>query len=162
MPQIWWCVQIFHLLILFFIHFSEWNAGVNIHVRATISMRLMSWDRGHEQLQQFNIHFFRWPLVVRYMQCVHILHLLCIVLHRFMFDDDEGSCLLHVFMIPAWCDAESCMWCTCFHDFSCYVLRSLCCYVDGILMLSPCMFALISLLWHVGGMLIMHEFVSYW
>jgi len=38
-PQIWWRVQIFHLLISFFGHFSKWSVGVSIHVRATISMR---------------------------------------------------------------------------------------------------------------------------
>jgi len=39
MPQIWWCIQIFHFLISFFNHFSKWSAGVSIHVWTTISMR---------------------------------------------------------------------------------------------------------------------------
>jgi len=38
-PQIWWCIQIFYLVILFFGHFSKWSATVSLHVRATISMR---------------------------------------------------------------------------------------------------------------------------
>jgi len=38
MPQIWWCVHIFHFLILFFSHFSKWSAGININVQAVISM----------------------------------------------------------------------------------------------------------------------------
>ena len=44
---------------------------------------------------------------------------------------DEGSFSLLVFIILAWCDAESSMWCTCCHDFSCYVLRSICCMLMG-------------------------------
>lgn len=56
-------------------------------------------------------------------------HALCCTNPWLMFD--EGSCLLLIFMIPAWCDAESSMWCTCCHDLSCYVLRSLCCMLMG-------------------------------
>ena len=44
---------------------------------------------------------------------------------------DVGSCFLLFFMIPTWCDVESSMWCTCCHDFSCCVLRSLCCILMG-------------------------------
>jgi len=85
-PQIWWCVHIFHLLILFFGHFSKWSAVVSIHVWVAISWDSMPWYRWHEQIQQLDILFFRRPLDVRYMQCVHVLLLLCIVLHRSLFD----------------------------------------------------------------------------
>jgi len=44
---------------------------------------------------------------------------------------DMGSCFLFFFMILAWCVVESSMRCTCFHDLSCYVLRSLCCMLMG-------------------------------
>lgn len=93
-------------------------------------MRLMPWDRGSEQLQQFDIRFFKWPLVVRYILCSYTSSL-CIVLHRSLLMFDVGSCFLLIFMIPAWCDAESPMWCTCCHDSSCCVLRSLCCMLMG-------------------------------
>lgn len=70
---------------------------------------------------------------MRYMQCVYVLLLPCIVLYRSLLMLDVGSCLLLVFMIPTWCDMESSMWCTCCHDLSCYVLRSLCSMLMGYL-----------------------------
>ena len=76
---------------------------------------------------------------------------------------DVGSYFLLIFMIPAWCDAESSVWCTCCHDSSCSIRDPfIVCWWDT--HVSPCMFALRSNLCHVGGMfiIIMHEFVSYW
>ena len=48
MPQIWWCVHIFHLIILFFSHFLKWSVGVSVQHASNDSMRfnavwLMGW-----------------------------------------------------------------------------------------------------------------------
>ena len=161
MLQIWWCIQIFHLIILFFSHFSKWSVGVSIHVRATISIWLMPWDWWHEQLQQFDIRFFRWPWlwgicsVFMYfffysLCCINPCWCLMWDLVYYLFHD---SCLM-------WCGIVYVIYLLSWFIMLCFEIPFL--YVDGILMLSSCMFALISLLCHVGGMLIMHEFVSYW
>ena len=54
--------------------------------------------------------------------CTSFFYAFCCTYPYLMFD--EGSCLLVVSMIPAWCDVKSFVWCTCCHDSSCCVLRS--------------------------------------
>ena len=71
---------------------------------------------------------------------------------------DVGSCFLTCCMVPTWCDAESFVGCTCCHDSSRFLWDPfVVCWWDT--HVSPCMFALRSLLCHVGGILIiiMHD-----
>ena len=111
-----------------------------------------SWDRWFEQLQQCDIHFFRWPMVVRYMMCSWASSF-CIRLYRSMIDVDARSCLLHVVMIPCliWCKI---FLCDVLSVITLYVmLWDPLLYVVGILLMLKCMcFSLTSLLCHVGGM----------
>ena len=83
MSQIWWCVHISHSLILFFSHFSKWNAGVNIHERAV--MQLMPWICGLNSFNRLKSTSSDSPWLWGICS-VHVLLLLCIVLHRSLLD----------------------------------------------------------------------------
>ena len=162
MTQIWWCVQILHLIILFFDHFSKWSVVVSIHVRASISMWF---DVVRSMVRTTSAAWH--PLFQMALGCE--VYAVCSCTSFAM------HCAAH---IPVWC-WWGILFITCFH-YSCLMWRGiiyvmyllswfvmLCfgiplLYVDGILILSSCMFALRSLLCHVGGIHIMHEFVSYW
>ena len=93
-------------------------------------------DWWYNQLQQFDILFFRCPQDVRYMQYVHVLlfDMRWIVLHRSLFSIWCGIFFSYLFHF-------SCvMWCIIIYGsylfswFVMFCLRSLFCYVDGILM----------------------------
>ena len=139
MPQIWWCVQIFHLLISFFGRFSKWSAGVNIHLQATISMRFyIARLMARTTLTAWHPHIQMIVGCEVYVVCSYtsFCDALCCSDPCLMFD--EGFCFLLVFMIPTLCDVESSAWCTCFHDFSCFVWDPfVVCWWDT--HVSPCM-----------------------
>ena len=134
MPQIWWCIQIFHLLISFFNHFSKWSVGVSIHVWVVISMR-----------------FDTARLMVRPASAVWhpFLEITpgCEVYAVFSCTHFATHCAAHIH-VDVWCGI---LFLTCFHDsclmwcriiYGMYLLswfvmfcsRSLCHHVDGILM----------------------------
>ena len=84
--------------------------------------------------------------------------LLCIVLHRSLFDAWCGILFLTHFhdSCLVWCIIICVMYLLSWFIMLCFEIPLL--YANGILMLSSCMFALRYLLWHVVRMLIMHEF----
>ncbi len=157
MPQIWWCVYIFHFLILFFGHFSKWSAGVSIHVRVAISMRFD--ERPTSAVWHPLLHMA--PGCEVYAVFMYFF-LLCIVLHRSLFDDWCGILFLTCFHDSClmWCGIICVMYLLSWFVMLCFLDLFVVCWWDT--HVSPCMFSLRSLLCHVGEMLLMHEFfVSY-
>jgi len=136
MPQIWWCIHISHLIILFFGHFSKWIVGANIHVRAIISMRfdvarlivLPTSAVWHPFLQMAS----RCE-VYAICSCTSF-SMRCIVLYISLFDVLCGilfSYLSHDSYLM-WCGIICVMYLLSW--FVMFYLRSLCRHVDGILM----------------------------
>jgi len=161
MPQIWWCLHISYSLVSSSSHFSKCqcrcpHSCVSSHLHMIDALRSMVWAASavwHPLLQ---------------------MALGCEVYDMFMY----FFFLHYVAQILDWC------WCkilfiTCCRDSLLDLMQNILCdvlavithhvmfwnpllYVVGILLLSPCIFFLTSLSCHVGGILIMHVFVSYW
>ena len=92
-----------------------------------------------------------WGIWSMFMYFVFLWDALCCMDPCLMFD--VGSCFLTCSMIPAWCDVNH-LWCVLvamIHHVL-FEIPLLLCWWDT--HVSPCMFALRSLLCHVGGMLI--------
>ena len=74
--------------------------------------------------KDMNIHFFRWPVVWGiWFFHLFLLYTLCCTNPWLMLMQDLVYYMLSWFIV--WCDVEYSMWCTCYHDLSCYVLRSI-------------------------------------
>ena len=100
---------------------------------------LTPWDWWHERLQHFEICFFRWPSMWGICSMFMYFFLLCIVLHRSLFDVWWGILFITYFhdSFLTWCRIICVMYMLSWFVMFCSEIPLL---VDGILMLSSHMF----------------------
>ena len=98
-PQIWWCIQVFHLIISFFGHFSKWSVGVNIQHTSShfheIRWREIDVMASFSSLTSFSSDGPRmWGICSVFMYILFLWDALCYIDPYLMFD--VGSCFLLV------------------------------------------------------------------
>ena len=99
MPQIWWCIHIFHLRFIFFGHFSKWDVGVNIQWVSSGFHTFRCHDCDGDFRSSSRATHSSVIFNVRYMMCwFHVLLCLfamkCIVMYKSLLMFYVGSCFI--------------------------------------------------------------------